>query len=66
MGFPEEIEKGFRSLVFLWMTVFPLLLPGHTPSAGATYAWIQDDLDGAFKEAERSGRPLLIEFRCPP
>lgn len=28
--------------------------------------WIYDDLDAATELAERSGKPLLVSFRCVP
>lgn len=28
--------------------------------------WIYDDLDEATRQAEESGKPLLISFRCVP
>jgi hypothetical protein len=28
--------------------------------------WIYDDLPGAFAEAKRTGKPLMVVFRCVP
>ena len=28
--------------------------------------WIYDDVEAGFKEAARTGKPLLVSFRCVP
>ncbi len=32
----------------------------------ASEAWIYDDLAAGFKQAKKSGKPLLISFTCVP
>lgn len=33
---------------------------------GAADFWIYDDLDRGFDVAEKTGKPLLVSFRCVP
>jgi hypothetical protein len=29
-------------------------------------AWIYDDIDAGYAEAKKTGKPLLVTFRCVP
>ena len=51
------------SLVVLFVTATLTLQSGQ--SVAADTGWLSD-VDAGFKEALRTGKPLLVMFRCVP
>ena len=39
--------------------------PGRGDAVAAKYGWISD-LDDGFAQAAKSGKPLMVVFRCVP
>jgi len=52
---------GPRSLLFLTFVAL-----SASPTAPAAEDWIRNDLERAREIAARTGRPMLVVFRCVP
>ena len=41
-------------------------LQENLKDTGLVGSWVYDDLDAGVAEAKKSGKPLLVVFRCVP
>ena len=70
-----RVSLGMKSLLFVLLLSPALLLAAENRDAKvvsdrtkvvAIGGWIYNDLPKAFGEAQRTGKPLLVVFRCIP
>ena len=52
-----------RSLVRIAFVACALPAFAQDPQPGY---WTEDNLQGGFTQARKTGKPVLIVFRCPP
>ena len=58
----------FSALLFSGFCSFPAPAPvgGQETEEALPGFWVDDDLEQGLSQARKTGKPLLVVFRCPP
>lgn len=49
-----------------WSLMAPAFLRGDEGEENLPEFWVDDDIEKGLSRARKTGKPLLVVFRCPP